>query len=84
MRNRCPSEAIQFRTPLEIWKGRDLKKEDFQYMRVFGCRTWAWAPNAHREGKFSPWTRECVFRGYDDGTKGYRLWDKERRVVINS
>jgi transposase InsO family protein len=84
MRNRCPSEVIQFRTPLEIWEGRDLKKENFQHMRVFGCRAWTWVPSAHQEGKFSPQARECVFLGYGEGIKGYLLWHKECRVIINS
>ena len=38
---------------------------------MFGCEAYA-----HKsEGKLDPRAIKCVFVGYQDGTKGYRLWD---------
>lgn len=82
LRNRCPSEAIGGRIPLEIWLRREVKFEDYKHLRVFGCQAWAWEPNP--KGKLGPRATECVMIGYQDGSKAYRLWDiKNSRIIIS-
>nr|GLL33588.1 uncharacterized protein LOC109166016 [Ipomoea trifida] len=39
--------------------------------------------DGHRT-KFSPRARRCVFIGYTDGTKGYKLYDTQTKDVIVS
>jgi hypothetical protein len=83
--NRSPASAIHFKTPEEVWNGRPV---DLSNLRVFGC-----AAFAHQyEGKLDPRALKCVFLGYGEGVKGYRLWVREtkgykiiisRNVVFN-
>lgn len=83
--NRCPSTALEFRTPQELWSGR---KPINSHLRVFGCSAYAHI----RQDKLQPRAKKCVFLGYPEGTKGYRLWCIEpgekgciisREVVFN-
>jgi len=46
-------------------------------LRTFGC-----AAFSHQsEGKLEPRARKCVFLGYPEGVKGYRLWDRSQKGV---
>ena len=67
--NKSPSTIINFKCSEEKWTGRKL---NLNYLRVFGCEAYA-----HQlEGKLDPRAIKCVFVGYQDGTKGYKLWDR--------
>jgi transposase InsO family protein len=68
--NRCPSSAIEFKTPEEKWSN---KPPDLQHLRVFGCTAFA----HQNQGKLESRSIKCVFLGYPQGTKGYRLWIKD-------
>lgn len=46
-------------------------------MRIFGCAAYAHT----RDGKLDPRSLKCVFLGYQEGTKGYRLWEKDAQGV---
>lgn len=82
--NRCPSSSLEYKTPLEVWEGRELKRQDFNHLRTFGCEAWAWTAEGLRDRKFGPRARKCVMIGYEEGVKGYRLWDMEKRKIIIS
>ena len=64
--NRSPSTALEFKTPEEKWKG---KPPNLSHLRVFGCSAYA----HQSEGKLEPRALKCIFLGYPQGTKGYRL-----------
>jgi transposase InsO family protein len=69
--NRSPSRAIEGKTPEEKWSG---KPPNLSHLKVFGC-----AAYAHQSiGKLEPRALKCVFLGYPEGVKGYRLWVKEK------
>ena len=71
MINRSPSSAIEFKTPEERWSG---KPPDLSNLRVFGCVAYA-----HQSiGKLEPRAIKCVFLGYPEGVKGYRLWLRDK------
>ena len=77
--NRSPSSAIKFKCPEEIWTNR---KPDLNHLRVVGCEAYA-----HKsDGKLEPRSTRCVFLGYQEGTKGYRLWDRDSggvRIIVS-
>lgn len=64
--NRSSASAIHFITPEEKWKGKSV---DFSNLRVFGCTAFA----HQSEGKLEPRALKCVFLGYGEGVKEYRL-----------
>lgn len=65
--NRCPSTALNFKVPEEIWSG---VASNFKNIKVFGCVAYAYIS----QGKLEPRARKCMFVGYPDGVKGYKLW----------
>ncbi|GAB2287662.1 hypothetical protein Dimus_037947 [Dionaea muscipula] len=77
--NRSPSTVLNFKCPAEIWNNRP---PNLDHLRIFGCSAFM-----HKsEGKLDPRSAKCVFLGYQEGTKGYRLWDKNTpgfKVVIS-
>ncbi|KAL5579868.1 hypothetical protein UlMin_012310 [Ulmus minor] len=70
--NQSSSTAIDLKTPNEMWFG---KPKSYSNMRVFGCLAYA----HQNEGKLEPRAVKCVFLGYPEGTKGYRLWMKDSK-----
>lgn len=69
--NRCPSSAIDFKTPIEKWTG---KAPDLSNLRLFGCVAYA----HQRQEKLDNRAKKCIFLGYPHGVKGYRLWSLEK------
>uniref|UniRef100_A0A5B7C5R0 Retroviral polymerase SH3-like domain-containing protein n=1 Tax=Davidia involucrata TaxID=16924 RepID=A0A5B7C5R0_DAVIN len=65
--NRSSSIAIECKTPQEVWYG---SLATYTNLRVFGCPTYAHV----NEGKLEPKAKKCIFLGYSDGVKGYKLW----------
>ena len=52
-------------------------------LRVFGCAAYSHIPKDERK-KLNPKARRCIFLGYGDVTKGYRLYDPIKAHVIHS
>lgn len=67
--NRSPNSSIEFKCPESKWSERDL---NLSHLRVFGCAAYA----DTSDGKLEPMSIKCVLLGYQEGTKGYRLWDR--------
>jgi hypothetical protein len=44
------------------------------HFHIFGSRAWAKIPSEKRKA-LDPQSTECIFVGYPDGVKGYRLID---------
>ena len=68
--NRCPSSAIEYKTPIEVWSGRTVS---YGNLRIFGCVAYAHI----KQDKLEPRARRCIFLGYPDGVKGYKLMSIE-------
>jgi len=77
-RNRCPSRALPSITPEEAWSGR---KPCISHMRVFGCIAYAMVPDEKR-GKLDAKGTKCLFIGYCEGTKAYRLMCVQSKKII--
>ena len=80
LRNRCPTRAVEGKTPYEAWHGT---KPRVDHLRVFGCTAYAHIPKSER-GKFDSKARKCILLGYGSNTKGYRLYDPVQRKVLHS
>ena len=80
IRNRCPTKAVRGQTPMELYTG---EKPNVQHLRTFGCTSYAHVPKEQRK-KLDGKATKCVFLGYGESTKGYRLYDMQRNRVIHS
>ena len=67
-------------TPHQIWTGN---KPSLSHLRVFGCDAYVHAPKDKRT-KLDSKLERCIFIGYKDGLKGYKLWNSETRKVVYS
>lgn len=67
--NKCPTSALDGGTP-EEWTGNPI---ELDHLKVFGSRAWSIVDPP--KTKLDPRAIECVFIGYPEGVKGYRLWD---------
>ena len=68
--NKYPSSAIDFKTPMEAWSG---EPPDYSGLKVFGSLAFAHV----KQGKLDARAVNCVFIGYPEGVKGYKLWKLE-------
>ncbi|KAK3042297.1 hypothetical protein RJ639_001892 [Escallonia herrerae] len=77
--NRSPSSAINHQVLEDVWSGKQV---NFSAMRIFGCPAYVHLQNEERS-KLDPKSKECIFLGYEEGVKGYRLWDPvaKKRVI---
>ncbi|KAH9689170.1 Integrase catalytic domain-containing protein [Citrus sinensis] len=78
--NRSPSTAIGLKTTMEMWTG---KPADYSYLHAFGCPMYVMY-NAQERKKLDAKSRRCIFLGYADGVKGYRLWDTTAHKIVIS
>ena len=80
LRNRSSTSTVPRMTPLEAWSG---EKPSVRNLRAFGCTAYSHIPKDERK-KLNPKARRCIFLGYGDTTKGYRLYDTAKSRVIHS
>jgi len=78
--NRSPSAALSNITPYEALNKR---KPNVGHFRVFGCVTYSHIPDEMRR-KLDFKSKRCVFVGYGNTTKGYRLYDFVAKRVFYS
>jgi hypothetical protein len=79
IQNICPHISIKDKTPFEAWS--DLKPE-VTHFRIFGSCAWAMIPSEKIKA-LDPHSTKCIFVGYPDGVKGYRLIDTSTdRLII--
>ena len=71
LRNRYPTKALKSVITYEAWTKR---KPDLRHLKIFGCKALVIIPAAFRM-KLDSKSKECIFVGYSDNTKGYRLVD---------
>ena len=78
--NISPSSALEDKNPHEVWTG---KKTSLSHLRVFGCDAYVHVPKEKRT-KLDNKSERCIFIGYKDGLKGYKLWNPETKKVVYS
>ena len=80
LRNRSPTTALNGSTPFEFWY---QKKPDVSNLRVFGSICYVHIPDVLRK-KLDPKSYKAVFLGYPEGTKGYKVYDVEKKAFNRS
>ncbi len=80
IKNRCPTKALDSKTPQEVWSGR---KPNVSHLRVFGCKAFAHVLDEKRT-KLESKSMPCVFLGYHEGTKAYHLMCVGTKRIIKS
>lgn len=78
--NRCPTRTLQGKTPEEAWTG---KKPYVGHLKIFGSVAMVHVPKQRRL-KLDPKSTKCVFVGYADDVKGYRLYNATTGEIIIS
>lgn len=78
--NRAPARALEHKTPEEVWSG---ERPSLSHLRVFGTRVLAHIPKQSRK-KWDKRSKECIFLGYAEDGKGYRLFDACSRRVFKA
>ena len=80
VKNRSPTSAFGEGTPFERWY---KQKPDVEHLRVFGCRAYAHVPDEKRK-KLDRKSTKCIFIGYPDHSKGYKLFDPVSGKILLS
>lgn len=70
--NWCSSSVIGFKTPMELWSGTS---SDYSSLRVFNCLEYAHS----RQDKLEARILRCIFIGYPEGVKWYKVWNVESK-----
>ena len=80
IRNRCLSTAINIKSPYELWYNR---LPVVQHFRVFGSPCYALIPKQQRD-KLGARSHKCLFLGYSNTSRAYRLYDEENKKFVIS
>lgn len=78
--NRSPSRVLAEVTPYEKWTGN---KPNISNLKIFGSKAMVHIPKQSRL-KWDRKSRELIFVGYCNNTKGYRLYDPINKKIVIS
>ena len=79
-RNRCPTSAVPNMTREQAWSRRQPRVDD---IHTFKCIAFAKVPHSQRT-KLEAKATKCLFLGYCEGTKAYRLMSVETKKILRS
>jgi hypothetical protein len=77
--NRSPTKSLDGKTAYEAWHG---KKPAVDHLRTFNCVVYA-KETCPQLKKLEDRSTPMVFLGYNERTKGYRVFDPARCHVIS-
>jgi hypothetical protein len=60
-----------------------LERNPLQHIRVFGCDAYVHVLKENRS-KLDNKAEKCIFIGYKDGVKGYKIWNPENKNIVYS
>jgi hypothetical protein len=78
--NRAPTKSVKDMSPYEAWTGR---KPDVSHFYVFGCIAYAHIPDQIKR-KLDNKSEKCVFIGYSEQSKAYRLYNPVTKKFVVS
>jgi transposase InsO family protein len=80
LKNISPTKKLEFQTPFEVFNGY---KPEVKHLRIFGCKSFAHIPKDDRR-KLDAKSLECVFVGYCNDQKTYKLFHPSSHKIIAS
>ena len=78
LKNISPTSTLVDKTPYEVWPG---KKTYVAHLKIFGYEAFMHVPKEKRS-KLDNKDEKCIFVGYKDGIKGYKLWNPVTRKTV--
>jgi hypothetical protein len=78
--NMSPTKIVRGMIPQQAWSG---KHHSVSHFRVFGCIAYAHVPKQTRS-KLDDKSEKCIFIGYDEQSKAYKLFNPIIKKVIVS
>jgi hypothetical protein len=76
--NKSASSSVDDKTPQEVWSG---KEPSLTHIKIFGCDAYVHVPKENKI-KLDKKVEKCIFIGYKDGLKGYKIWNPENKKVV--
>ena len=64
------------KTPYKAWVG---KRTSLAHLKEFVCDAFVHIPKERRQ-KLDSKSKKCIFVGYNNGVKGYKLWNPLPRL----
>ena len=78
--NRAATKAVQAKTPEEAWSGH---KPCVSHFRIFGSLCYSHIPK-EKCGKLHDKSEKCIFVGYNENPKAYRIFNPvSKRLIIS-
>jgi hypothetical protein len=78
--NRSPTTSLNMKVPQEAWSGTKL---NVVHLRTFRCITYAHITSELRK-KLADRSEECIFNGYNETSKAYRLYNPiSKKLILN-
>jgi hypothetical protein len=78
--NRSPTTKLKLKVPQEAWSGTKL---NVVHLRTFGCIAYTHIPSELRK-KLDDRSEKCIFNGYSETSKAYRLYNPiSKKVILN-
>lgn len=74
--NRTGKSSVVGKSPYELWFGSEA---NVNHLRVFGSKVYIHVPKQCRR-KLDAKSLECLFVGYEENVKGYRIWNAEKNA----
>lgn len=78
--NRASTKSVKGKTPQEAWSGQ---KPCVSHLRIFGSICYSHIP-AESRGKLDDKSEKCIFIGYSENSKAYKLYNPVTRKTIVS
>jgi hypothetical protein len=80
LKNRSPTKILDLKMPFEVLYGY---KPEVGHLRIFGSKAFAHIPKDERR-KLDAKSVKCIFLGYCDDHKAYKLFDLSAHKLIAS